>query len=117
MLGTRKTSSEVAVDPEVHKMSLAETRRLLLWVSQGAPYQVTAVDGICKGLQAELKSLAGKGSDSDDEDGGDGGGAGDRSLSPTLSLTGRGGGGAHLQLFGGKKKVSKQEFRQPHRTI
>ena len=23
-------------------------------------------------------------------------------------------GGAHLQLFGGKKKVSEQEFRQPH---
>jgi len=68
VLGTRKTSSEVAVDPEVHKMSLAETRRLLLWVSQGAPYQVTAVDGICKGLQADLKSLAGKGSDSDDDE-------------------------------------------------
>jgi len=66
--GTRKTSSEVAVDPEVHKMSLAETRRLLLWVSQGAPYQVPAVDGIYRGLQAELKSLAGKGSDSDKEE-------------------------------------------------
>jgi len=68
VLGTRKASSNVAVDPEIHKLNLAETRRLLLWVSQGAPYQVTAVDGICKGLQAELKSLAAKGNDSDDEE-------------------------------------------------
>ena len=68
VLGTRKTSSEVGEDPEVYKLNLAETRRLLLWVSQGAPYQVTAVDGICEGLQAELKSLAGKGNDSEDED-------------------------------------------------
>ena len=68
----RKASCEVAADPDVAKMGLAETRRLLLWVSEGAPYQQAAVDGVCAGLQAEMRSQSGKESGSDGEGSGDG---------------------------------------------
>jgi hypothetical protein len=69
----RKTSSEVPQDPEVHKMTLEQTRALLAWVAQGQG-QEAAIDGVCRGLQKELRALArgagggGAGTDDDESD-------------------------------------------------
>lgn len=66
----RKTSSEMPQDPEVHKMTLAQTRALLEWVAQGRGCQ-RQIDGVCKGLQKELRALQrghGAGTDDDDSD-------------------------------------------------
>ena len=66
----RKTSGEVPQGPEVHKMTLADTRRLLAWLTQGQDCQ-RQIDGVCKGLQKELRALGrshGAGTDDDDSD-------------------------------------------------
>ncbi len=72
VLAGRKTSSEMAQDPEVHKMTLAQTKALLEWVAQGQEYG-RQIEGVCRGLQKELRALArggggGAGTDDDDSD-------------------------------------------------